>query len=168
LAPTPRDAGAPENQEDIVLESTLDTTLDTVVAPLADQTCSPDEQAVAISAFRNGASVNAVAALLGKSPGSVEWLLKKHGLKKNDHKKPLPHEAGDSIAAPAAQSFRKADLAFQKAMHPAIKSGLEKPPMVGVYKDDRPLDAPRLFAPAPHSSGCTSPASDCADLCSPV
>jgi hypothetical protein len=146
----------------------LDITLDNVVVPAADETCSPHEQAAAISAFRNGASVNAVAALLGKSPGSVEWLLKKHGLKRNDHKKPLPHEAGDSIAAPAAQSFRKADLAFQKAMHRAIKTGLEKSPMVGVYKDTRPLDAPRLFAPAPHSSGCTSPASDCADLFSPV
>jgi hypothetical protein len=71
----PRDAGAPENEEDIVLE----TTLDTVAAPLADRTCSPDEQAAAISALRNGASVNAVAALLGKSPGSAEWLLKKLG-----------------------------------------------------------------------------------------
>jgi hypothetical protein len=132
------------------------------------QTCSPAEHAAAIAAFKNGASVNAVAGLLGKTPGSVEWLLKKSGLKRNDHKKPKPHEAGDSIAAPAAQSFRKADLAFQKAMHRAIKAGLEKPPMVGVYKDSRPLDVPRLFAPAPHSSGCTSPASDCADLFSPL
>jgi hypothetical protein len=133
-----------------------------------DQTCSPAEQAAAIAAFKNGASVNAVAGLLGKTPGSVEWLLKKSGLKKNDHKKPLPNEAGDSIAAPAARSFRKADLAFQRAMHRAIKAGLEKPPMIGVYKDKRPLDVPRLFAPAPHSSGCTSPAGDCADLFSPL
>lgn len=133
-----------------------------------DQTCSPAEQAAAISAFKNGASVNAVAGMLGKTPGSVEWLLKKNGLKRNDHKKPARHEAGNSIAAPAAQSYRKADLAFQKAMHRAIKAGLEKPPMIGIYKDDRPLDAPRLFAPSPHSSGCTSPASDCADLVSPL
>jgi hypothetical protein len=93
-----------------------------------DQTCSPAEQAAAIAAFKNGASVNAVAALLGRTPGSVEWLLKKSGLKRNDHKKPQPNEAGDAIAAPAAQSFRKADLAFQRAMHRAIKAGLEKPP----------------------------------------
>jgi hypothetical protein len=133
-----------------------------------DQTCSPAEQAAAISAFKNGASVNTVASMLGRTPGSVEWLLKKNGLKKNDHKKPAPHESGDSIATPASQSYRKADLAFQKAMRRAIKAGLEKPPMVGIYKDDRPLDAPRLFTPSPHSSGCTSPASDCADLVSPL
>jgi hypothetical protein len=145
-------ATSPHAQEDIVM----------------DQTCSPAEQATAIAAFKNGASVNAVAGLLGRTPGSVEWLLKKSGLKKNDHKKPLPNEAGDSIAAPAARSFRKADLAFQRAMHRAIKAGLEKPPMIGVYKDNRPLDVPKLFAPAPHSSGCTSPASDCADLVSPL
>jgi hypothetical protein len=131
-----------------------------------DQTCSPAEQAAAVSAYKNGASVNAVASMLGRTPGSVEWLLKKNGLKRNDHKKPAAHEAGDSIATPAAQSYRKADLAFQKAMHRAIRAGLEKPPMVGIYKDHRPLDAPRLFAPSPHSSGCTSPASDCADLVS--
>jgi hypothetical protein len=40
--------------------------------------------------------------------------------------------------------------------------------MVGIYRDKRPLDVPRLFAPTPHSSGCTSPASDCADLYSPL
>jgi hypothetical protein len=40
--------------------------------------------------------------------------------------------------------------------------------MIGVFKDPRPLDAPRLFAPTPASSGCTSPASDCADLFSPI
>jgi hypothetical protein len=40
---------------------------------VVDQTCSPAEQAAAISAFKNGASVNAVASMLGKTPGSVEW-----------------------------------------------------------------------------------------------
>jgi hypothetical protein len=150
--PARRLALAPEAQENIVV----------------DQICSPAEQAAAVAAFKNGASVNAVAALLGRTPGSVEWLLKKSGLRRNDHKKPRPHEAGDAIAAPATQSFRKADLAFQRAMHRAIKAGLEKPPMIGVYKDERPLDVPRLFAPAAHSSGCTSPASDCADLYSPL
>src|SRR5271156_5289338 len=52
-----------------------------------NETCSPAEQA-AIAAFKNGASVNRVAALIGRTPGSVEWLLKKNGLKKNDHRKP--------------------------------------------------------------------------------
>jgi hypothetical protein len=76
-------------------------------------------------------------------------------------------QATPSRRPPPAQSCRKADLAFQRAMHRAIKAGLEKPPMIGIYKDDRPLDAPRLFAPTPVSSGCTSPAADCADLVSP-
>src|SRR5262249_55416910 len=89
---------------------------------VVDQTCSPAEQAAAISAIKNGASVNAVASMLGTTPGSVEWLLKKNGLKRNDHKKPAPDEVGDSIAAPAAQAYRKADLAFQQAMHRAIKA----------------------------------------------
>jgi hypothetical protein len=131
-----------------------------------NETCSPAEQA-AIAAFKNGASVNRVAALIGRTPGSVEWLLNKNGLKKNDHRKPRTDESGDAVASPAVQSFRKADLAFQRAMHRAIKAGLEKPPMIGIYKDDRPLDAPRLFAPTPVSSGCSSPAADCADLVSP-
>jgi hypothetical protein len=131
-----------------------------------NETCSSAEQA-AIAAFKNGASVNRVAVLIGRTPGSVEWLLKKNGLKKNDHRKPRTDESGDAVASPAVQSFRKADLAFQRAMHRAIKAGLEKPPMIGIYKDDRPLDAPRMFAPTPVSSGCTSPAADCADLVSP-
>jgi hypothetical protein len=49
-----------------------------------DQICSPTEQVAAISAFKNGASINAVASMLGKTPGSVEWLLKKNGLKRLD------------------------------------------------------------------------------------
>ena len=131
-----------------------------------ERICSSAERA-AIAAFKNGASVNRVAALIGRTPGSVEWLLKKNGLKRNDHRKPRADEGGDAIAAPTAQSCRKADLAFQRAMRRAIKAGLEKPPMIGIYKDDRPLDAPRLFAPTPVTSGCTSPAADCADLVSP-
>jgi len=46
----------------------------------------------------------------------------------------------------------------------AIAAGKENPPMVGVFKDLRPFDAPRLFEPVPHSSGCTSPALECAEL----
>ena len=99
-----------------------------------NEICSPAEQA-AIAAFKNGASVNRVATLIGRTPGSVEWLLKKNGLKRNDHRKPRADEGGDAIAAPAVQSCRRADLAFQRAMHRAIKAGLEKPPMIGIYKD---------------------------------
>jgi hypothetical protein len=66
-------------------------------------------------------------------------------------------------ADPAASSY-KSDLAFQRAMQSAIACGLERPPLVGVARDLRPLTAPRLFEPVPHSSGCTSPASECADL----
>jgi hypothetical protein len=128
-----------------------------------DQTCSPAEQAAAIAAFKNGASVNAVAALLGRTPGSVEWLLKKSGLKRNDHKKPQPNEAGDAIAAPAAQSFRKADLAFQRAMHRAIKAGLEKPPMVGIYRTSpgcsRRLHIPPAARPPPATAPTCTPLS---------
>jgi hypothetical protein len=71
-----------------------------------NETCSPAEQA-AIAAFKNGASVNRVAGLIGRTPGSIEWLLKKNGLKRNDHRKPRADEAGDAIAAAASQSVRK-------------------------------------------------------------
>jgi hypothetical protein len=63
-----------------------------------------------------------------------------------------------------AASAQKGDLAFQNAMRCAIARGLERPPCIGVVKDRRPLNDPRLFEPVPHGSGCTSPASDCADL----
>jgi hypothetical protein len=66
-------------------------------------------------------------------------------------------------ADPTASSY-KADLAFQRAMQSAIALGLECPPAIGVVKDLRPLTAPRLFEPVPHSSGCTSPAQECAEL----
>jgi hypothetical protein len=49
-------------------------------------------------------------------------------------------------------------------MHRAIAQGRECPPMIGVFKDQRRLDAPRLFEPVPHTSGCTSPALVCAEL----
>jgi hypothetical protein len=49
-------------------------------------------------------------------------------------------------------------------MRRAVAEGRERPPMIGVFKDARPLDAPRLFEPVPHSSGCTSPPLACAEL----
>jgi hypothetical protein len=70
----------------------------------------------------------------------------------------------DPGGADPASSALKCDLAFQHAMRRAIAQGLEHPPAVGVFRDLRPLTAPRLFEPAPHASGCTSPASECADL----
>jgi hypothetical protein len=50
----------------------------------------------------------------------------------------------------------------------AIAKGLEHPPTIGVVKDVRPLNVPRLFEPVPHSSGCTSPALECAELMAPT
>jgi hypothetical protein len=66
--------------------------------------------------------------------------------------------------AEPAVPVQDADLAFQNAMRRAIAQGLERPPCIGVVKDHRPLNVPRLFEPAPHASGCTSPAAECADL----
>jgi hypothetical protein len=43
--------------------------------------------------------VDRVAALIGRTPGSVEWLLKKNGLKKNDHRKPRTEDAEHELAA---------------------------------------------------------------------
>jgi hypothetical protein len=79
-----------------------------------------------------------------------------------DRQPPLSHN--DSGGADPAMSSYKSDLAFQHAMLCAIARGLENPPQIGLVKDDRPLTAPRLFEPVPHSSGCTSPAFECADL----
>jgi hypothetical protein len=75
-----------------------------------------------------------------------------------------PLREGRPSSRPARHSKRRQDLAFQQAMTRAVGAGLEKPPMIGVYRDARALDAPRLFAPVPHFSGCTSPARMCADL----
>jgi hypothetical protein len=36
--------------------------------------------------------------------------------------------------------------------------------MIGVFKDARPSNAPRLFVPVEISSGCGSPARECTDL----
>jgi hypothetical protein len=84
------------------------------------------------------------------------------GIKHIDRQPPLNHN--DSGGADPVRSSYKSDLAFQHAMRCAIAQGLENPPQVGIVKDRRPLTAPRLFEPVPHSSGCTSPALECADL----
>jgi len=100
-----------------------------------------------------------------KSAGACERRSKIASIKHIDRRPPLNHN--DSGGADAARSSQKSDLAFQHAMRCAIAQGLENPPRIGVVKDHRPLTAPRLFEPVPHSSGCTSPALECADLVAP-
>jgi hypothetical protein len=80
------------------------------------------------------------------------------------HDRMPPINQNDTGDFDLANSSYKADLAFQRAMHSAIACGLERPPLIGVARDLRPLRAPRLFEPVPHSSGCTSPAFECAEL----
>jgi len=79
---------------------------------------------------------------------------------RHDKRKRSPARESGEPANPR----RKQDLAFQQAMMRAAASGKENPPMIGIFKDARPLDAPRLFEPVPYSSGCTSPARECADV----
>jgi len=113
-----------------------------------------------VISFRGGISRTTIARRFSKKPGSVEWRLKKTALKRKKRTQPIDHEGG----ADPAKSLRNADFAFHCAMRRAIAQGLEHPPMIGVFKDARPLSAPRLFEPVPHSSGCTSPALECAEL----
>jgi hypothetical protein len=80
------------------------------------------------------------------------------------HDRMPPINQNDAGGADPTTSSYKADLAFQRAMQSAITRGLERPPLIGVVRDLRPLTAPRLFEPVPHSSGCTSPALECAEL----
>jgi hypothetical protein len=108
-------------------------------------------------------AIAAIARRIGKKPGSVTWLLRRAGLKGDPGKGPTDPELNDAAHDPA-RSFRRTDLAFQRAMQRAIAKGREHPPMIGVFKDERPLEAPRLFEPALRSSGCTSSALMCAEL----
>jgi hypothetical protein len=122
------------------------------------------EKNLVISAFREGLAVAAIARRIGRKPGSVTWILKQAGLKPNNRVRPPPRGARQSGHVDQTDAFHAADVAFQQAMRRAIALGREHPPMIGIFKDDRPLDAPRLFEPVPHSSGCTSPALVCAEL----
>jgi hypothetical protein len=131
------------------------------------RTCPPSEDAV-IAAFKDGATVAAIARSAGRTPRSIQWTLRKAGLRPNPHKRPGATEPGDATAHDQATSFRDQDIAFQRALARAIASGDESPPMVGVHKDKRPLSARMVFEPVPHSSGCTSPAGECADLATSV
>ena len=134
---------------------------------VTERSYTPSEAAAVISAFKEGMAITAIARRSGRPSGAIAWMLKKAGLKKNVHKRPSADEGGDAAPEGQAISFRRQDLAFQQAMRRAVALGKENPPMIGVYKDERPLAAPRLFEPVPHTSGCTSAARECADLASP-
>jgi hypothetical protein len=125
------------------------------------------QETVVISAFRNGVTVDVIAEVIGKTPTSVEKLLKKIGLKTNAREAREDNEGAEPSETKVPEEFRKGDLAFQKAMHRAIKRGLERPPMIGTFRDDTVPDHHQYFVPAPLYSGCSSPALDCAELCSP-
>jgi hypothetical protein len=129
--------------------------------------CKVASEAAIITAYRHGIAVSAIARRTGKPLGAIEWTLKKAGLKRNDHKRPGVAEAGDATPEDQSAAFRRQDLAFCRAMARAIASGRETPPLIGVHKDTRRLDVRKLLEPVAHSSGCTSPAQECADLGSP-
>jgi hypothetical protein len=124
--------------------------------PAADQSI--------LAAFRGGASVAQIARLTGRPQGAVTWVLKKAGLKPNDRRRPGVDERGDAAPDDPERSCPVQDAAFQQAMRRAIAAGAEMPPMIGVFRDPGPLNVRRLFEPVPRGSGCTSPASECADL----
>ena len=117
-----------------------------------------------IRTFRGNASIAAVAGSLGKNSSLTARRAKRGRPKRSDRTLADGDLSGD--ADPAASS-RKHDLAFQRAMRSAAARGLEHPPMIGIFKDTRPLNTATTFSPAPHSSGCTSPALICAELEAP-
>src|SRR5882724_10760694 len=117
-----------------------------------------------VSPLKQGFANAAKRRQIGAKPRSVERLPAKPGLKRNDREPLSSPETGDAREVRPRRSFRRADLAFQRAMRRAVAQGREHPPMIGVFKDARLLEAPRLFEPVPHSSGCTSPALVCAEL----
>jgi hypothetical protein len=99
---------------------------------------------------------------IGRTTGMCGRPIKNASLKPIDRRPTFNHN--DADGADPATSSQKSDIAFQRAMRCAVARGLERPPRIGVVKDHRPLKAPRLFEPVPHSSGCTSPALECAEL----
>ena len=120
------------------------------------------EQKTIIPAFRDRTPIAGPNRRTSKKSGSHGRRLRNSASKYAD--RTLPINRNDSGGTDPTRSSRSADLAFQRAMRCATAQGLEQPPMIGVVKDIRPLNAPRLFEPVPHSSGCTSPALECADL----
>jgi hypothetical protein len=135
---------------------------------MSEQMFSQAQEAVVVSAFRNGIPVDAIAAVVGRTVHCVELILRKVGLN-NVHQKGAcaePDEEPDDDAAGGGpvQSCIAGDLAFQQAMHRAIQRGLEKPPLIGVFKNNTPLDFRCHYSPAQLHSSCSSPARDCAEL----
>ncbi len=120
------------------------------------------EQKTIIPAFRDRTPIAGPRRRIARKSGSRRRRLKNSASKYADRTPPI--NRNDSGGADPTRSSRSADLAFQRAMRSATARGLEHPPVIGVVKDIRPLNTPRLFEPVPHSSGCTSPAFECAAL----
>lgn len=129
---------------------------------MRSQSGAAPEQKTIIPSFRNPIPIAGPHRRIAKKSGSRDRRLKNSALKYSD--RTLPINQNDSGGADPTRSSRSADLAFQRAMRSATARGLEHPPMIGIVKDIRPLHTPRLFEPVPHSSGCTSPALECAEL----
>ena len=128
-----------------------------------DQSGAAPERKIIVSAYRGRTPIVPNHRRTGnKKSGAIKQRIKKSTLKRADRTPPINHN--DSGGADSTKSSRKADLAFQRAMWQAIAQGLERPPGICVVKDPRPLYDPHLFDPVPYSSGCTSPALECAEL----
>jgi len=126
------------------------------------------QETVVISAFRGGVAVDVIAEAVGKTRESVEDLLARIGLTSSVAENLDDQEDPELSQAAVAERCRNDDLAFQKAMRRAIKRGLEHPPMVGTFKDETlPTHYHQYFVPNQPHSGCSSPAQECAELCSP-
>jgi hypothetical protein len=126
--------------------------------------CATPQQKTDRSALRNRRSIVGRSRRIGTKSGPLRRLIKSPAVKYIDRRTLRINRNGPDGADPA--SSQSADRDFQRAMQRAIARGLENPPMTGVFKDNRPLNPPRLFEPVPYSSGCTSPALECAELVS--
>jgi hypothetical protein len=125
------------------------------------------QQAVIVSAFRNGVAVDDIAAVIGRTPEFIERMLERVGLRHVNQRRPRVDPDGEATGAESVSKFIAGDLAFQHAMHRAIQRGLEKPPMIGVSKNDTPLGAHCHYFPAPLYSGCSSPQHETAQSFAP-
>jgi len=127
----------------------------------SEQTGAAPEQKTIIPASRDRIPITGPHRRLTKTSGPRGRRIKSSASKYVDR---TPINQNDSGGIDPTRSSRSADLAFQQAMRCAVAYGLEHPPRIGVAKDNRPLIAPQLFDPVPRSSGCTSPALECAEL----
>jgi hypothetical protein len=115
------------------------------------------QEAVVVSAFRNGVTVDDIATVIGRTPEFVGRMLEKVGLRNVNRKKACADPDEEAAGPRTVSKFIAGDLAFQHAMYRAIQRGLEKPPMIGVSKNDTPPSAHSHYFPAPRYSGCSSP-----------